>query len=82
MTETPLWPITISGVWIPMVAPSCSTMILLDEPRCQGFNQSRIQFPLFVGIELARDSIVGIPYLVQSRYGKSLYSFRSTSYLD
>ena len=61
MTETPLRPISISGVWIPMVAPTCSTMISSDEPRCQGFNQPRIQFPLCVGIELARDSIVGIP---------------------
>ena len=61
MTETPPWPITISGVWIPMVAPTCSTMISSDEPRCQGLNQSRIQFPLFSGMVLARDSIVGIP---------------------
>nr|AGW47740.1 hypothetical protein [Hordeum vulgare subsp. vulgare] len=61
MTEIPLRPITISGVSIPMVAPTSSTMISSDEPRCQGFNQSRIRFPLSVGIELARDSIVGIP---------------------
>ena len=61
MTETPLRTITISGVLIPMVTPTCSTMISSDEPRCQGFNQSRIRFPLSVGIELARDSIVGIP---------------------
>ena len=51
-----------------MMAPTCSTMILSDEPRCQGLNQSRIQFPLSIGMLLARDSIVGIQYLVQSRY--------------
>ena len=61
MTETPLRPITNSGIWIPMLAPTCSTMISSDEPRCQGLNQSRIQFPLSSGIVLARDSIVGIP---------------------
>ena len=44
-----------------MLAPTCSTMISSDEPRCRGFNQSRIQFPLSIGMLLARDSIVGIP---------------------
>ena len=61
MTETTLRPITNSGIWIPMLAPTCSTMISSDEPRCRGFNQSRIQFPLSIGMLLARDSIVGIP---------------------
>ena len=61
MTETPLRPITNSGIWITMLALTCSTMISSDEPRCRGFNQSRIQFPLSNGIVLARDSIVGIP---------------------
>ena len=61
MTETTLRSITNSGIWIPMLAPTCSTMISSDEPRCQGFNQSRIRFPLSIGIALARDSIVGIP---------------------
>ena len=61
MTETPLRSITNSGIWIPMLAPTCSTMISSDEPRCRGFNQSRIQFPLSTGMILARDSIVGIP---------------------
>ena len=56
-----LWSITNSGTWIPMLAPTCSTMISSDEPRCQGFNQSRIQFALSIGTLLARDSIVGIP---------------------
>ena len=68
MAETTLWSITNSGIWIPMMAPTCSMMISSDEPRCQGLNQSRIQFPLSIGMLLARDSIVGIPYLVQSRY--------------
>ena len=68
MTEMALWAITNSGIWIPMMAPTCSTIISSDEPRCQGLNQSRIQFPLSIGMLLARDSIVGIQYLVQSRY--------------
>ena len=59
--ETTLRSITNSGIWIPMLAPTCSTMISSDEPRCRGFNQSRIQFPLSIGMLLARDSIVGIP---------------------
>ena len=59
ITETSLRPITNIGIWIPMLAPTCSTMISSDEPRCQGFNQSRIRFPLSTGIALARDSIVG-----------------------
>ena len=53
--------ITNSGIWIPMLAPTCSSMISSDEPRCRGLNQSRIQFPLSIGTLLARDSIVGIP---------------------
>ena len=61
MAEIPLWSITNSRIWIPILVPTCSTMISSDEPRCQGFNQSRIQFPLSIGMLLARDSIVGIP---------------------
>ena len=61
MTETPLRSITNSGIWIPMLAPTCSSMILSDEPPCRGFNQSRMQFPLPIGMLLARDSIAGIP---------------------
>ena len=44
-----------------MLVPTCSTMISSDEPRCWGFNQSRIQSPLSTGMLLSRDSIVGIP---------------------
>ena len=61
MTETTLRSITNSGIWIPMLAPTCSTIISSDEPWCRGFNQSRIQFPLSIGTILARDSIIGIP---------------------
>ena len=61
MTETTLRSITNSGIWIPMLAPTCSTMISSDEPRCRGFNQSRTLFPLSIDMLLARDSIVGIP---------------------
>jgi hypothetical protein len=60
MAETSLRPITNSGIWIPILAPTYSTTIILDEPRCRGSNQSHIQFPLSVGMLLARDSIVGI----------------------
>ena len=61
MTEITLRSITNSGIWIPMLAPTRSSMISSDEPRCRGFNQSRIQFPLSIGTLLARDSIGGIP---------------------
>ena len=61
MTETTLRSITNSGIWIPMLAPTCSTMISSDEPWCRGFEQPRIQFPLSIGMLHARDSIVGIP---------------------
>ena len=61
MTEIALWSITNSGIWIPMLAPTCSSMISSDEPRCRGFKQPRILFPLSIGTLLSRDSIVGIP---------------------
>ena len=61
MTQTCLRPITNSRIWIPMLAPTCSMMISSDEPRCQGFKQPRMKFPLSIGTLLARDSIVGIP---------------------
>ena len=61
MTEIALRSITNSGIWIPMLAPTCSSMISSDEPRCRGFKQPRIQFPSSIGMLLARDSIVGIP---------------------
>ena len=53
--------ITNSGIWIPMLAPTCSSMISSDEPWCLGFNQPRIQFPLSIGMLLAQDSIIGTP---------------------
>ena len=46
---------------ISMWEPTCLSKISSDEPRCQGLNQSRIQFSLSSGTILARDSIVGIP---------------------
>ncbi|KAI5012956.1 hypothetical protein ZWY2020_025222, partial [Hordeum vulgare] len=45
MTETPLRSITNNWVWISMLVPTRSTMISSDEPRCRGFDQSRMQFP-------------------------------------
>ena len=61
MTEMALRSITNSGIWIPMFAPTCSSMISSDEPRCRGFNQTRTLFPLSIDMLLARDPIVGIP---------------------
>ena len=57
-----------------MLAPTCSTMISSDEPRCWGFNQSRIQFPLSIGMLLARDSIVGIPIPCSISLSASLFT--------
>ena len=83
MTEMTLRSITNSGIWIPMLAPTCSTMISSDEPRCQGLNQSRIQFPLSSGTILARDSIVGIQIPCSILLPASLfYSFHNTSSRD
>ena len=82
MTET-LRSITNSGIWIPMLAPTCSSMMSSDEPRCRGFNQSCIQFPLSFGMLLARDSIVGIPIPCSISLPASLfYSFCNTSSHD
>ena len=83
MTEMTLRSITNSGIWIPMLAPTCSTMISSDEQRCQGLNKSRIEFPFSSGIILARDSIVGIPIPCSISLLASLfYSFRNTSSRD
>ena len=86
MTETTLRSITNSGIWIPMLAPTCSTMISSDEPQCRGFKQSRIQFPLSIGTLLARDSIVGIPVprsisLPASLFTRSVMHDAVTNYL-
>ena len=86
MTETSLWSITNSGIWIPMLAPTCSSMILSDEPRCLGFKQPRIQFPLSISTLLARDSIVGIAIprsisLRASHFTRSIMHDPMTNYL-
>ena len=86
MAETTLRSITNSGIWIPMLAPTCSTMISSDEPRCRGFKQSHIQFPLSIGTLLARDSIVGIPIpcsisLPASHFTRSVMHDPVTNYL-
>ena len=86
MTEMTLRSITNSGIWIPMLAPTCSTMISSDEPRCQGLNQSRIQFPLSIGTLHARDSIVGIPIprlvsLPASHFTRTVMHDPATNYL-
>ena len=82
MTETPLRSITNSGIWIPMLAPTRSTMISSDEPRCRGFNQS-----------VCNSLCQSVCYLPEIRSSvsntlfnlvtdKSLYSFRNTSSRD
>ena len=86
MTEIALRSITNSEIWIPVLAPTCSSMISSDEPRCRGFNQSRIQFPLSTGMLLARDSIVGIPIpcsisLPASHFTRSVLHDPVTNYL-
>ena len=86
MTETSLRTITNNGIWIPMLAPTCSTMISSDEPRCRGFKQSRIQFPLSISTLLARDSIIGIPIphsisLLASHFTHSVMHDPVTNYL-
>ena len=78
MTEMTLPSITNSGIWIPMLAPTCSTMISSDEPRCQGLNRSRIQFPLSSDIVLVRDSIVGIPIPCSISLPASLFTHSVT----
>jgi len=61
MIETPLRSITISGTWMPMMAPTHSKKIFIEiEPLCRGLKTIRILFPLSRDISLTRDSIVGI----------------------
>ena len=86
MTETSLRPITNSRIWIPILAPTCSTMISSDEPRCRGFKQSRIQFLLSIGMLLARNSIVSIPIprsisLPESHFTRSIMHDLVTNHL-
>ena len=81
MTETPLRSITNSGIWIPMLAPTCSSMISSDEPGCRGFKQPHIQFPSSIGILLARDSIVGIPIPRSISLPASLFTRSVTHHL-
>ena len=86
MTVITLRSITNNGIWIAMLAPTCCTMISSDEPRCRGFNQSRIQFPLSIGMLLAQDSIVGIPIprsilLLASQFTRSVMHDPMTNYL-
>ena len=78
MTEIALRSITNSGIWIPMLAPTCFSMISSDEPRCRGFDQTLYAIP-FV------NRYVTCPRL-DRRYpntlfnlvtGKSLYSYRN-----
>ena len=80
MTKTHLRSITNSGIWIPILAPTCSMMISSDEPQCWWFNQSRIQFPLSTDIVLAWDSIVGIPIPCSISLPASLFT-RSVTHI-
>src|SRR3954466_1851844 len=63
MTETRFRSITNSGTWMPILAPTYSTKIFYRSDRITTY-----VVPFVIGMLLARDSIVGIQYLVQSRY--------------
>ena len=63
MTETHLWSITNSGTWMPILVPTYSTKIFYRSDRITTY-----VVPFVIGMLLVRDSIVGIQYLVQSRY--------------
>ena len=78
MTETTLQSITNSGIWIPMLAPTCFSMMSSDEPQYRGFDQTPYTIP-FV------NQYVTCPRF-DRRYpntsfnlvtGKSLYSYRN-----
>src|SRR6266511_4490978 len=55
MTETPLRPITNSGTWMLILAPTYSTKIFIGQTVMTTY-----VFPFVIGILLARDSIAGI----------------------
>ena len=63
MTETRLRSITNSGTWMLILAPTFSTKIFYRPDRITTY-----VVPFVIGMLLARDSIVSIQYLVQSRY--------------
>ena len=63
MTETPLWSITNSGTWMLILSLTYSMKIVIGQTVMTTY-----VIPFVIGILLARDSIVGIQYLVQSRY--------------
>ena len=75
MTETHLRSISNSGIWIPMLAPTCSTMISSDEPRCRGFNQSVCNSLCQTVCYLPRFDRRYPNTLFNLVTGKSLYSF-------
>ena len=63
MTETHLRSITSSGTWMLILDPTYSMKIFYRPDRITTY-----VVPFVIGMLLARDSIVGIQYLVQSRY--------------
>ena len=63
MTETHLRSITNSRTWMLILVPTYSTKILYRLNRITTY-----VVPFAIGMLLARDSIVGIQYLVQSCY--------------
>ena len=85
MTETTLRSITNSRIWIPMLAPTCS-LILIGWTMMSRIQSIRIQFPLSIGTLLARDSIVDIPIprsisLPASHFTHSIMHDLVTNYL-
>ena len=63
MTETPLQSITNSGTWMLILAPTYCTKIFTGRIVITTY-----VIPFVIGMLLARDLIIGIQYLVQSRY--------------
>ena len=59
MTETRLRSITNSGTWMLILTPTYSTKIFYRSNRITTYI-----VPFVIGMLLARDSIVGIQYLV------------------
>jgi len=63
LSETPLVQMIISGTWMAMMTPVHSTKVF-----CRWTVKHRFLFPLLCDTCNIRDLIVGIPYLVRSRY--------------
>ena len=83
MTETTLWSITNSGIWIPMLVPTCSSMIFIGWTTVSRIHSIPYVIPFVHRYGTCpRFDRRYSQYLVQSRHGKSLYSIRNPSSRD